>query len=327
MSMKNLLSSQEYNGYIKGEVYKRVEKSDWQGVHDFLEAEGLVVNTMKAAPAVPTQLVANFEEKYELKDKPKKPEYTKLKNKLKTIIEHILKGGNKRKNRIYVNGKFAALDDVEFYVSLDYYKEFYGLTKRVNWDDELGKDWHKDDAINIRYRKDGFIYPYHLISLHATKFNGIKINKNFIENNIEKQEKTVPKQVDSQIDLKAVVSNLQSKFDEREQVEEKEVKQEKPKQQEHQERRKVEGYKKSGVKYDKYRVKQFRCRYVCEKCETKGNHYIYPNRTEVTCHECKHDMAVHSVKDDFGTMTDEHNNFFYAGLYRPRGLETLQEAK
>lgn len=323
MSMRNLLSSQEYNGYVKGEVYKKIEKSDWQGVHDFLEAEGLAINEMKAAPAVPTQLVADFEERYTTSKALNNTTESIVKQKIKKIVEHILKVGNKRKKRYYVNGMFAALDDVDFYVSLDFYKEFYGLTKRANWDEELGENWFKEDVINFRNRTDGFIYPYHLVSLHANRFNGIKISKNFMANEVEKQEETSQEEITSKIDLKAAINKLQTNFKEREPVEEKQEKVE----QKQEQKKEIPAYMKSGVKYDKYRVKQFRCRYVCEKCETKGNHYIYPNRTEITCHECKHDMAVHSVKDDFGTMTDEHNNFFYAGLYRPRGLETLQEAK
>lgn len=54
----------------------------------------------------------------------------------------------------------------------------------------------------------------------------------------------------------------------------------------------------------------YRCHYICPKCKDEGNHYIYKNRTDITCHNCKHKMPVRELPP--GVSEDV---YFHAGDY------------
>lgn len=69
---------------------------------------------------------------------------------------------------------------------------------------------------------------------------------------------------------------------------------------------------KTGIKM-KNGKPSYRCRYICPKCGTKGNHYIYPNTQKVDCHNCQTTMVVTKSVKGVTLMPDHWNNFYVAG--------------
>lgn len=74
----------------------------------------------------------------------------------------------------------------------------------------------------------------------------------------------------------------------------------------------------TGIKEDKDGKTRYQLRYVCPKCEEKGKHFIPQNTPAVNCHKCNEEMKVKSVEDDYHIQKDVFNNFYYAGLYKPK---------
>lgn len=61
----------------------------------------------------------------------------------------------------------------------------------------------------------------------------------------------------------------------------------------------------------------YRCRYTCPKCKHKGNHYIWPNTSQVDCWQCQTSMVVTKAVKGVTLMPDKHNNFYVAGEQQP----------
>lgn len=78
-----------------------------------------------------------------------------------------------------------------------------------------------------------------------------------------------------------------------------------------------ENYHDTGEKYNAY-GKKVKCRYSCPNCKNHGTHYIIDGKTEeVTCHTCKTNMQVKSVKEMTGFKKDKNKNWYVAGDVLP----------
>lgn len=71
-------------------------------------------------------------------------------------------------------------------------------------------------------------------------------------------------------------------------------------------------YYRTGYKI-KNGIKHFKCRYQCESCGNRGNHYIPDLHATVHCHECGHEQKTVRTSFENEFKTDQFNNWFVAG--------------
>lgn len=76
---------------------------------------------------------------------------------------------------------------------------------------------------------------------------------------------------------------------------------------------------KTGIKKgENGRPNRYKCRYVCPKCKSKGNHFIPEGVETVDCHKCQCSMPVKKATPGTqGIQPDRFKNWFVAGEQRP----------
>lgn len=84
------------------------------------------------------------------------------------------------------------------------------------------------------------------------------------------------------------------------------------------EKKKVPEHFKTGIKKRSDEPEKYKCRYICPKCGTKENKYLYLYSEYMYCRVCNEKLSVTWIADEYNNETDEYNNFAFAGKFQPR---------
>lgn len=74
---------------------------------------------------------------------------------------------------------------------------------------------------------------------------------------------------------------------------------------------------KTGVKKERNQSDKYKCRYICPKCGTKENKYLYKYSEYMYCRVCNERLIVSWIDDEYEEEKDSYNNYAYAGKFKP----------
>ncbi|WP_426393338.1 hypothetical protein [Mammaliicoccus sciuri] len=179
MDLKSILSEEEYKVYIKSEMLKEISNNNYQAIYDILINNNLVeVDTKDNEPKneekkrlIRKQEIAKIFEDANYEKVLRKTE-TNIKNKFSYLLRDICNSA-KIQNKIYKidNKVIGFYSEGHFYITLEYYKQYFKTSKKVRWHVEFGEYWEHSRFINSK-SMSGSIVPY--------KLKGIEISNNVV---------------------------------------------------------------------------------------------------------------------------------------------------
>lgn len=176
MSLKDMMTSYEYNGYIKGQILNHATNNDWQKIYELLREEKLIQEKNETEQLTAVLEVSKPPIKKVKKEKTQpiktieNPVYNRV-SKTERMFEKYIKNAviNHEKNGCFFEHKITKEVlifeyDGKFFIPMSLFKNFFDIKKQVyNWDKVIGSYWRKA-TITKPSSIGGRLFPYKLLS-------------------------------------------------------------------------------------------------------------------------------------------------------------------